>query len=1052
MPVEPDKEMAGPEETLVLRPRTIPTAAQAPHIEERSDAARQQEAGRCIGPYRLVELIGEGGMGEVWLAEQLEPVRRRVALKVIKAGMDTRQVVARFESERQALALMDHRAIAKVLDGGSTSEGRPYFVMEYVPGVSLIEHCDNQKLSTRARLELFSEVCDGVQHAHHKAVIHRDLKPSNILVALVEGKAQPKIIDFGIAKATGQRLTAKTLFTEAGALIGTPEYMSPEQADLNGQNVDTRTDVYSLGVILYQLLTGELPLGSKELLSSSLEEFRRTLREVEPPRPSTRVSTLGDRAVDAAQNRNTDPGALRWQVEGDLDAITMKALEKEPARRYGTPSELAADIGRQLRNEPVTARPPSQTYRLQKYVRRHRLGVAFVATLAVLLLAFAATMTIQARRLALSNAELLLALQKTRMPDAEQMTRDKLEKQRHLLGAEHRDTIVTMHVLANLLVSQGRIVEAEKLRQEALELERRVLGPDHPEALGTMVSFAFPGDAAKRLGAVEKLQRDTFETQRRELGPEHPDTLRALGNLAIVLIQEDRLAEAEKLQREVLETQQRVLGARHLDTLQSMSRLATTLFSVGRLGEAEKLQREAFETRRSVLGPGHPDTIRSMGELATTYSRAGSLAASEKLQRETLETQRRMLGPDDPKTASTKYDLASNLAKQGRREDALVLLRDALEHGLETRTARGIPQDPDFKSLHGEPGFEALLGQVQSSTSESVTNSQAPTQAHVPRRNGRIAWAQFVPFAGIGIFTGEPDGTDVRQLTFPEAGSFNDGQIDWSPDGSTIVFARGFDLADVVGQIYRMNADGTALTQIGDCTAGCAGNAFPRYSPDGSKIAFIKWIGPVKPDGTITAGGVWIMNADGTNPVQLTQQRLPTSSEDMVPSWSPDGKALVFGRVNTTADPVNRQAIFVAQLDGSDLHQVTQWELDARSANWSPDGKLIMFSSHEAPKRPGKTELYMVHPDGSGLVKVKPHGLTEHPTVTGGSTPNLRVVENARFSPDGKKIIFQHQPAADTAGDEYCCVLYQMNTDGSELVQVSLADVAVYDAAWGTHP
>jgi serine/threonine protein kinase len=299
------------------------------------------EGPRDIGSYRLLQCIGEGGMGQVWLADQSQPVRRQVAVKVIKAGMDTKQVVTRFESERQALAMMNHAAIAKVFDGGSTPEGRPYFVMEYVEGVSITDYCDRHMLSTTARLELLAEVCAGVQHAHQKAIIHRDLKPSNILVTLADGKAQPKIIDFGIAKATGQWLTDNTLQTALGAIIGTPQYMSPEQADPTGQDIDTRTDVYSLGVILYELLTGELPFASKELRSSGQEELWRKLREVEPPRPSARVSTPGPKSAEVARNRDTEPAALQSLLEGDLDAITMKALEKERGRRYGTPSELA---------------------------------------------------------------------------------------------------------------------------------------------------------------------------------------------------------------------------------------------------------------------------------------------------------------------------------------------------------------------------------------------------------------------------------------------------------------------------------------------------------------------------------------------------------------------------------------------------------------------------------------------------------------------------------------------------------------------------------------
>jgi serine/threonine protein kinase len=302
----------------------------------------------CIGPYRLLSKLGEGGMGEVWLAEQQKPVRRKVALKLIKWGMDSKQVIARFESERQALALMDHTNIAKVFDAGATDQGRPYFVMEYVEGVPITAHCDRHRLATRQRLELLMQVCEGVQHAHQKGVIHRDIKPSNVLVRIQGDKAVPKIIDFGVAKATSQRLTEKTLFTEQGVLVGTPEYMSPEQADLTAQDIDTRTDVYSVGVLLYQLLAGALPFESKELRQAGFEEIRRKIREDDPPKPSTRLSTLEDQTSKAAaKSRRTDLSSLKRQLRGDLDWITMKALEKDRTRRYGSPNELAADIGRQ---------------------------------------------------------------------------------------------------------------------------------------------------------------------------------------------------------------------------------------------------------------------------------------------------------------------------------------------------------------------------------------------------------------------------------------------------------------------------------------------------------------------------------------------------------------------------------------------------------------------------------------------------------------------------------------------------------------------------------
>jgi non-specific serine/threonine protein kinase/serine/threonine-protein kinase len=658
------------------------------------ESASEIRPAEFLGSYHLLQRVGEGGMGEVWLAEQTAPVRRRVALKVIKAGMDTAQVVARFEAERQALALMDHPSIAHVFDAGTTPLGRPYFVMEYVQGDPIGAYCARHKLTLPERLQLFIQVCEGVQHAHQKGIIHRDLKPSNVLVMLQDGHPVPKIIDFGVAKAVTHNLIDRPLHTEIGALVGTPEYMSPEQADVSGLDVDTRTDVYALGVLLYELLTGVLPFEPAALRARGVDEIRRTIREVDPPKPSTRVAV---RTADGGA-RTSESTRLTGQLRGDLDWITMKALEKDRTRRYETANGLAMDLRRHLAGDPVLAAPPSTLYRVTKFSLRHRVGVVAALGTLLLLLIFAVSMSLQARRIARerdrANAQAaradreaaaarqvsdflvgLFAVSDPSEARGNQITaRAILDKGAREIDQTLRDQpelqARLQTTMGSVYSNLGAYAAARPLLEQAVATSRRVLGDDASPTLKAIDALADLDWYEGRYRDAEPLYVELIERFRRVLGPEHQETLRAQYDLASLFVADQRLAEAEQLSQATLQIQTRVLGRQHRDTLSTLGNLQATYFRQGRFAEAEPVAREVLDGERRLLGEMHPSTLTSRHNLATICEKLGKGEEAEQQFLTALSGKRRVLGDLHPSTLITLSRLASMYTNQGRFAEA----------------------------------------------------------------------------------------------------------------------------------------------------------------------------------------------------------------------------------------------------------------------------------------------------------------------------------------------------------------------------------------------
>jgi serine/threonine protein kinase len=670
-----------------------------------------------IGPYQLLREIGRGGMGNVYLAQQETPIRRKVALKVIKPGMDSDQVIARFEAERQILALMQHPNIAKILDSGTTDAGHPYFVMELVPGVPITEYCDEARLNPRERLELFILVCQAIQHAHQKGIIHRDIKPSNVLVTIVDDRPVPRVIDFGIAKAIDQQMTERTLFTQQGAIVGTPEYMSPEQAAMDSLDVDTRSDIYSLGVLLYELLTGTTPLQRVRLREVGYNEVLRRIREEEPPRPSIRLSGLGTDLPVIAASRNVEPARLGKLVRGDLDWIVLKALEKDRGRRYETAVAIARDIERFLNDEPVEASPPSTAYRLRKLARRHSAALTTVASFAVLLLAASGVSTylaIRARQAETkahkAEGEALVNLAKVRQSESEARAvlgffLDKVLAAARPKGQEGglgktatiREAIDAAEpgiagafaaqpaVEASIRHTMGQSyrflsepLAAIRQLERARTLRTAVLGRDHPETIRCVSNLADAYHQAGRANDAIPLHEQILGFLKNSLGPDHPDTLVSMNNLADAYRQTGRLNDAIALFQDSLEMLRAKLGSDHLETLICMDNLGGALSDAGRIADAAPLFQEAFRGFKAKLGPDHPDTLISMDSVAGVNRDLGQFAEAITFFEEVLALRKAELGLDHAGTLTTMNNLAGVYRIVGRVAEAIHLFERTL--------------------------------------------------------------------------------------------------------------------------------------------------------------------------------------------------------------------------------------------------------------------------------------------------------------------------------------------------------------------------------------
>ena len=694
-----------------------------------------------IPGYEFIRLLGAGGMGNVWEAEQTKPVQRRVAVKIIRPELDSQRVVARFESERQTLALMNHPRIARIFDAGLTDKDRPYFAMELVDGKPLNEFCDETRLGIRSRLRLFIEICEAIQHAHQKGVIHRDLKPSNVLVTCINGRPVPKVIDFGIARLVETPLNQATLMTEAGAVIGTPEFMSPEQAGSNPADVDTRSDVYSLGVLLYELLTGALPHRRTSSSPAGLADLLKEIREIEVPLASKCIASLGDDAAQTAVKRGTDSWGLTRKLKRELDWITARALEKDRSRRYESVGELAEDLRRFLRDEPVEAGPPGAVYRFRKFVSRNSsVLAASVIILLALIAGLIGTMTglVRAQREAARaqtqaaiaeavneflNDDLLAAvapeiqgrdvtmqqvlaaaaaklegrfeeqpvveaaLRQTigqtymslgRLDEASIHFERALELREAVLGSENIETLEVLHMLGELRFYQGKGVEAAEYIRRSFEGRERLLGPNDVQTLSVLSDLGAVAQHSGQLDIAEESYREAYRRSLNSLDPDDPIALAIVHNLGALLFDLSQHDEAADYLRQSYEGSRRTLGEEHPETLTTLSLLGSVLRESGKLEEAEPIYNQVYEARQRVLGEEHHSTLTSANNFAVLLENLEKYDEAVELHLDTLKTKRRTLGDEHDATILSLGNLGVALTKAGRATEGEPYILEAL--------------------------------------------------------------------------------------------------------------------------------------------------------------------------------------------------------------------------------------------------------------------------------------------------------------------------------------------------------------------------------------